>query len=98
MSVVKKFKSENNNLVYAKKTIAFCVIAITFLLLIQIWVAHTTTTSGEKLKEIENLQKVLELENQMLENEISATSSLNNIATQAASLGLKPPKSIQYIR
>lgn len=83
---------------YSKKTAVICIFGVVALLLIQIWVVHTTTTSGEKLKEIENLQKVITLKNQMLENEIAYASALTNIASQAASLGLKTPKGIQYIR
>ncbi len=83
---------------YSRRTAVICIVVAVSLLLIQIWVAHITTTSGEKLKEIDNLQKILKSENQLLENEISKFSSINHIATEAASLGLDVPKNIQYIK
>ncbi|TSC64757.1 MAG: hypothetical protein G01um101493_18 [Microgenomates group bacterium Gr01-1014_93] len=79
------------------KIIYILAIFFVILILIQIWVAHTTNTAGEQLKSLEMLQNKLNIENQSLINQISILTSLEHIATQSASLGLKPPKSIKYI-
>lgn len=67
------------------------------LVIIEIWVVHTLSGYGSKFKEIEKLQKNLELENQILENEIAHESSLNKIASSSATFGLEKPKKVQYI-
>lgn len=79
----------------------FVLIAATSLLgliVIEIWVIHTLSSFGEKVKKIEELQKNLKEENEILENEISRESSLPKIASSSASYGLGSPKTVQYIR
>lgn len=70
---------------------------ITALVVVEIWVSHSVVTYGERYKEIEALQKTLENENQILENQIDKLSSLSLVASRSGSLGLKAPKEIQYI-
>ena len=68
------------------------------LIIIEIWVVHTLSNFGAKEKKIKELQNNLELENKILENDISEQSSLNKIASSSASYGLEKPKKVQYIR
>lgn len=73
-------------------------VLILALVIVEIWVVHTLSSFGVKIKKIEELQNNLELENEILENEISLGSSLNRIASSSASYGLEKPKKVQYIR
>lgn len=73
-------------------------VLILALVIVEIWVVHTLSSFGVKIKKIEELQNNLELENEILENEISLGSSLNKIASSSASYGLEKPKKVQYIR
>ncbi len=68
------------------------------LIVLEIWVSHTTAIFGAKFKELQNLQDRLTLENQILEDQIASASALRNIASQSAQLGLVTPSNVEYIR
>mgnify|MGYP001561744553 FL=1 len=68
------------------------------LMLVEIWAGNNVIAYGEKFEKLSTLQKTLNLENQILENEIAKKESLNNIASKSAELGFSDPESIQYIR
>lgn len=81
-----------------KKFVVALGVLFLSLVIAEIWVVHTLSNFGTKEKEIKELRNNLELENEILENEISAESSLNKIASASASYGLEKPKKVQYIR
>ena len=82
----------------ARKFVVAAGVLILALVIVEIWVIHTLSGYGQKARKIEELQKNLELENEILENEISEQSSLNKIASSSASYGLDKPKKVRYIR
>lgn len=91
-------KKENKFNFKAGKFMIAAGVLILALVIVEIWVVHTLSSFGVKIKKIEELQNNLELENEILENEISRGSSLNKIASSSASYGLEKPKKVQYIR
>lgn len=80
-----------------KKFLLLTTFFLLVLILVEIWVIHTLSKFGEKVKRLEQLQQNLKEENDILENEISRQSSLPKIASAAASYGLDNPKTVQYI-
>ncbi len=101
MRLTHRFESEKKESRFnfkTKKYILAMGVLILSLVIIEIWVVHTLSSFGQKAKKIEELQKNLELENEILDMEISLGSSLNRIASSSASYGLNKPKKVQYIR
>ncbi len=82
----------------SKKIIIFISFFLLVLVVIEIWVSHTTVSLGEQMNDIENLRQNLNLENQLLENEIASAAAITRIASQSADIGFTAPKIIQYIR
>lgn len=101
MTIIKTFEpeEEKGKSLWGTRTFASVFgFFLFFLIVAEIWVANTMANFGERFDEINKLQSSLEQENQLLENEISKYSSLLNIATSSAALGLIEGKSIKYIR
>lgn len=101
MTIIHKFEPEKEKKETTWKTRKFILIIGFFLLgltIAEIWVANTLANFGEKFEKISNLQKSLEQENLMIENEIATNSSLQNIASKSGALGLNFSKSVKYIR
>lgn len=101
MTIIKKFEPEKEDKAaswHQKRIIISVILVLTLLIIPEIWISHSLATYGDKLKDIENLQSSLSLENQVLENEVSSLSAINKIASSSGALGLIAPKDIQYIR
>lgn len=98
MTIIKKFEPEEPQKGISRKYISLIVTGLFALMLLVIWASNNVVTYGEKLEKLLQLTKTLNLENQILENEIAANKSLNNIASKSAELGFSEPESIQYIR
>lgn len=97
MNIVKKFEPEYKRK-FPKKYIVLTVISLFSLTLIEIWVSNTVIAYGEKYEKLADLEKNLNMENQILENEIAKNSSLKSIVSKGAELGFSSSPSIQYIR
>lgn len=89
MTIIKKFP---------KFWVGLTILALLFLVLIEIWVNNTTAAYGIKFEKMATLERQLLMENQILENEIAKFSSLLNISSKSAELGFSRPKRLQYIR
>lgn len=98
MTIIKKFEPVEPEKFFGKKYIAVGAICLFILMLAQIWASNNVVTYGEKLERLLTLEKSLNMENQLLENEIAKRESLSNIASKSAELGFSEPESIQYIR
>ena len=98
MTIIKKFEPEDVKSKFPKKYITLVVLSLFVLTVIEIWASNIVVTYGEKFDSLSNLSKGLDLENQILENEIAKSSSLNSVASKSASLGFSRVESIQYIR
>ena len=99
MTITKKLEIEEENIfLKSKRLTVFVVIGLVSLIVMEIWVSHTTAIFGVKFKELQDLQGKLTLENQILEDQIASASALKNIASSSAELGLAPPYDIQYIK
>ncbi len=99
MTITKKLEIEEENIfLKSKRLTVFVVIGLVSLIVMEIWVSHTTAIFGVKFKELQDLQGKLTLENQILEDQIASASALKNIASSSAELGLAPPSDIQYIK
>lgn len=100
MTIIRKFniEEEKTSGLRTKKAgfISFAILAC--LVVLQVWANNTLAMYGSKLDSISQLDSSLELENQVIENKIAELSSLNNIASKSATLGLSTPKSVQYLR
>ena len=101
MTIIKKFEPEKEEKGISWKTKKIVSTAGFFLIIlavVEIWVANIMANYGEKFENIENTKKTLEEENQLLENKLASASSLLNVASTSAALGLTSPKSVKYIR
>ncbi|MBI3103808.1 hypothetical protein HYZ05_02625 [Candidatus Daviesbacteria bacterium] len=98
MTIIKKFEPEEIKKDFPKKYIVLTVLGLLFLTVLEIWVNNTVVTYGEKFESMSQLERVLEMENQILENEIAKGGSLNSLASKSAELGFLRVESIQYIR
>ncbi len=98
MTIIKKFEPEEIKKGFSKKYICFIVTSFLILMIFEIWVSNNMVTYGEKFDKLSLVAKTLALENQILENEIAKTISLNEVASKSAELGFSEPQSIQYIR
>lgn len=98
MTIIKTFELEEAKKSFSKKYIGFVVVCFSLLMLLEIWVSNSVVMYGEKFEKLSLLQKSLNLENQVLENEIAKKEALSNIASKSAELGFLRPESIQYIR
>lgn len=84
--------------IISKKYIALTAAGLLFLTIVEIWVNNTVVTFGEKFESISRMDRVLSMENQILENKIAKSASLNSLASKSAELGFSKQESIQYIR
>ncbi len=98
MTITKKFENAEPRKTFGKKYIIVTVMCLLILCLAQIWASNNMISYGEKLERLSVIQKSLNLENQLLENEIAKRESISNIASKSAELGFSEPESIQYIR
>lgn len=98
MTIIKKFEPEEQKKGFSRRYIALSVVCLFVLMLVEIWAGNNVVAYGEKFEKLSTLQKTLNLENQILENEIAEKESLNNIASRSGELGFSEPQSIQYIR
>lgn len=99
MTIIKKFEPfDENKKKFSKKFIAFIGCSILILIVLEIWVNNNMVLYGEKFEKISQLQRILKMENQILENEIAKNASLKNLASKSAELGFIKPETVQYIR
>lgn len=98
MTIIKKFEPEEIKKGFSKKYIALILTGLLFLTIVEIWINNTVVTYGEKFESISRMDRVLSMENQILENEIAKNASLNSLASKSAELGFSKQESIQYIR
>lgn len=91
MTIVKKFE-------VPKFWVGLLSLFLLVLVLIEIWVSNQTISFGAKFEKISVLERILDMENQLLENEIARSASLLNISSKSAELGFLKPSSVQYIR
>lgn len=97
MTIISKFKTAEPKK-YPKKYLGLAAVCFFVLILIEIWASNNVVTYGEKLEKLLILQKTLNLENQVIENQIAGQEALISIASTSAELGFFEPESIQYIR
>ena len=86
---------KNSQKRYPKVSILVIVMAI-ILSLVQIVISHHLSTSGEKVRQLEDRITFLEQENRLLNGEISTVGSLSSISTKASELGLVRTSQIQH--
>lgn len=98
MTIIKKFEPIKDTKGFSKRYIIIAAFCLICLIILEIWVQNSLVLYGEKFEKISSLQKVLELENQILQNEIAKESSLSKLASKSAELGFSKPEKIQYIR
>lgn len=98
MTIIKKFEPEEPKKGLPKKYLSFLAAFFFILMLVEIWVTNNVVTYGEKFDQLSSSARSLALENQVLENEIAKSVSLNRVASKSAELGFSQPQSIQYIR
>jgi hypothetical protein len=98
MTIIKKFEPEEPRKGFSKKYLSLVIVFFFVLMLVEIWVSNNVVTYGEKFDKLSLLARSLALENQILENEIAKSISLNEVASKSAELGFSQPQSIQYIR
>ncbi len=97
MTIIKKFEPVEPKR-FSKKYICLVTSCLLVLMLMEIWVSNSIVSYGEKFEKLSSSARVLNFENQILENEIAERASLSNIASKSGELGFSEPQSIQYIR
>lgn len=97
MTIIKTFDTQDQNK-FPKRYLVLTVLGLFILTLIEIWASNTVVAFGEKLEKLSALEKNLQMENQILENEIAEVSSLKSVASSSAALGFSKSENIQYIR
>lgn len=80
---------------YPRVNVLVALIAI-ILSLVQIVISHHLSTSGEKVRQLEDRITFLEQENRILNGEIGAVGSLSSISSKASELGLVRTSQIQH--
>lgn len=97
MTIIKTFDTEEKSK-FHKKYIILAVFVLFILTVVEIWASNIVVASGEKLEKLSALEKKLQMENQILENEIATNESITSVASKSAQLGFSKDVSIQYIR
>lgn len=97
MTIIKKFEPQEGER-FSKKYVAFIIFSLLSLIVLEIWVQNSLVLYGEKFEKMSELERILKMENLILENEIAKEASLNNLASKSAELGFSKPDNIQYIR
>ena len=77
--------------------ITACLVLISTVIL-EIWLINRLASYGEKFNQVKQTQSAIELDNQMLENEISQKSSLSFTQEKANQLGFNSTKNIEYFK
>ncbi len=72
------------------------IILILFLVF-EVWVVNRLSTMGNKIAQLSQVKRSVELENQLLESEIAKKSALSEIEQKAISLGFKPLTKVESI-
>lgn len=99
MTIIKTFDtSEEPQKSFPKRYFVFTIFGLIVLTLIEIWANNTVVSYGSKFEKLSILQKNLQMENLILQNDIAKNSSLVVIASKSAELGFSSTQSIQYIR
>jgi len=98
MTIIKKFDPVEPGKSFGRKYIIVAAVGLFILMLAQIWASNNIVSYGEKMERLLTLEKSLNMENQLLENEIAKRGSFFAIASKSAELGFSEPESIQYIR
>jgi hypothetical protein len=98
MTIIKKFEQDIPEGKVTKKYSAVIIIIILILVLVEVWVNNTLSIYGEKFEDLSSTEKVLNMENQILQNQIAKSESLENLASKSAELGFYKNQDIQYIR
>jgi cell division protein FtsL len=86
---------KNNQKRYSKLSLLVILTVIT-LSLVQIVISHHLSTSGEKIRQMEDRIALLEQENRTLNGEIGSVGSLSSISAKASELGLVRTSQIQH--
>lgn len=99
MTIIKKFDTDEiTKQKFPKFWVGIVSLFLLILVLVEIWVNNTTTAYGVEFEKMAVLERVLNMENQILENEIAKGASLSSISSKSAELGFSKPSSVQYIR
>lgn len=98
MTIIKKFEQEEVYTKKYKKITVLIGLSLFVLVVAVIWANNTVIAYGDKFEKLSNLEKSLEMENQILENEIANNSSLKVISSKSAELGFSISQGIQYVR
>jgi len=96
---MRKLYLENNK---PKKRILritrFIVVLVVVLVVLEVWMVNRLSTYGDKIQSLKVAQADLELENQILENQISQNGTMLNLESKAKALGFDTTKNLEYFR
>ncbi len=99
MTIIKTFDTtENPKKRLPKRYFVLTIIGLVILTLIEIWANNTAASYGGKFQKLSVLEKNLQMDNLIIQNNIAKNSSLKVIASKSAELGFSSTESIQYIR
>lgn len=73
------------------------VILILFLVF-EVWMVNRLSTMGNKISQLSEVKRNLELENQLLESQIAEKSSLQVIEQKASRLGFKSIDKVEALK
>ncbi|RJP47116.1 MAG: hypothetical protein C4584_00745 [Armatimonadetes bacterium] len=80
------------------RIIRFGLVALVFVVVLEVWMVNRLATYGENIQELKKAQSMIILENQTLENSIAEESTLALIEEKAGYLGLDKIKHLDSIQ
>lgn len=97
---MKKLQQEEEKKSHKKiaKFIKYSIGLLVFAFILQVWMVNRLSTYGYKIKQLQEAQANLEMENQILENQIAQESSLLKVESKAILLGFKNIKKLEYYK
>lgn len=80
-----------------KKIVTFLLILITIMVVLEIWSVNRLANFGSEINKLDRIKVELKIENQLLRNQISSNSSLNETEKYASLLGFEKTKQIDHL-
>ena len=95
--MLKRDSSEKHNRITFKKSLILLVVAVTGFTMARVGVSNVLAVSGQRLAAANQKIKLLQEENQLIENEISKLNSLARVESLAKEKGFVVAKNVEIL-
>lgn len=82
---------------FNRKILMLMLLVLLSTVVLEIWISSRISTFGSKIFLLNQEESDLQLQNQLLQNEIATSSSLNEVSKAAQLLGLEDIRHLEYI-